>query len=186
MTDTDRQRWDDRYADLGVAPVAVEPLPVFAHCESLFPTAGTALEIACGRGRGAVWLACRGMTVEASDVSPVAIDLARQHATEVELADRCRFDVWDLDLGLPPGEPVDLVLCHLFRQADLDQAMMGRLKQGGLLAVACLSEVGHGPGNFRAKPSELTSAFADLETLEAGEADGHAWFVGRRDVKRAD
>ena len=180
MSDGDRERWDDRYADLGVAPIGIEPLPIFEHCASLFPTAGAALEIACGRGRGAVWLASRGMTVQAGDVSPVAIDLAQRHAIDVGLAGRCTFTVWDLDEGLPPGDPVELVLCHLFRDAEIDQAMIDRVKPGGVLAVACLSEVGHGPGDFRAKPGELTEAYAALETLEAGEADGHAWVIGRR------
>ncbi len=180
MSGADRERWDQRYAGLGVAPQGIEPLPVFEHCEDLFPTSGTALEIACGRGRGAVWLASRGMTVLASDVSPVAIELAEEHATASDVADRCEFAVWDLDDGLPPSEPVDLVLCHLFREADVDQAMIDRLVPGGLLAIACLSEVGHGPGSFRAKPGELTTAFAALDMLDAGEADGHAWFVGRR------
>ncbi len=180
MTEADQQRWDQRYAEVGLAPPGPAVPAVFAHCEELFPSAGSALEIACGRGRGAVWLASRGMTVHASDVSPVAVELARRHAADSGLADRCEFAVWDLDDGLPPGEPVHLVLCHLFREADIDQAMIDRLVPGGLLAVACLSEVGHGPGNFRSKPGELTTAFAALETIEAGEADGHAWFLGRR------
>ena len=184
MSGADRERWDQRYVEVGVAPPGAGAPPVFAHCEELFPTTGTALEIACGRGRGAVWLASRGMTVLASDVSPVAIQLAEQLAAACDVAsgvaDRCEFAVWDLDNGLPPGDLVDLVLCHLFREADVDQAMIDRLVPGGLLAIACLSEVGHGPGNFRAKPGELTTAFASLDVLDAGEADGHAWFVGRR------
>ena len=180
MSTQDRARWDERYGEIGEAPAEVGALPVFAHVSDLFPTSGTALEIACGRGRGAVWLAARGMTVQASDVSPVAIELAQRHADDMGVAERCDFHVWDLDDGLPPGDPVDLVLCHLFREAEIDQAMIDRLAPGGLLAVACLSEVGHGPGNFRAKPGALTDAFASLETVEAGEADGHAWFLGRR------
>ena len=177
----DREHWDNRYAELGVAPKseATEPLPLFAHVESLFPTSGSALDIACGRGRGSVWLASRGMTVHGVDISPVAIGLARQHAEQSGVAEACTLAVHDLDDGLPPGDPVDLVLCYLFREADIDRSMMERIKPGGLLAIACLSEVGHGPGRFRVKPGELTTAFASLEPLEAGEADGHAWFIGR-------
>ncbi len=181
MSDRDQQHWDQRYAELGPAPSGDYPPPaVLADFEHLFPRTGTAVDVACGRGRTAVWLAKRGMDVWGIDISPVAIDLARQHAEQAGVSDRCRFDVHNLDSGLPPGDPVDLVLCHLFREADIDNAVLQRLKPGGMLAVACLSEVGHGSGRFRAAPGELTRAFADLDVLEAGEADGHAWFIGVR------
>lgn len=50
---------------------------------------------------------------------------------------------------------------------------------GRLLAIAVLSEVGAGPGPFRPAPGELTAAFADLEPIAAGEADGQAWLLAR-------
>jgi methyltransferase family protein len=57
------------------------------------------------------------MTYRGVDVSPVAIELARQLAERSGVAARCRFDVFDLDAGLPDGESVDLVLCYLFRDS---------------------------------------------------------------------
>jgi len=156
------------------------PPPAFAHVEDVFPHAGEALELACGRGRGAVWLASRGMSYLGVDVSPVAIDLARRLAEASGHLDQCRFEVWDLDDGLPPGPKVDLILCYLFRDALLDEAMVQRVKPGGLLAVAVLSEVGARAGRFRARPGELRDAFGHLETLDEGEADGMAWILVRR------
>lgn len=120
------------------------------------------------------------MNVVAVDVSPVAIGLAQRLASESSVDERCRFEVFDLDEGLPAGPQVDLVLCHLFRDASLDQAIVGRLTRGGLLAIATLSEVGAGPGPFRTRPGELMDAFADLETLAAGEGDGTAWLIARK------
>ena len=175
-----RESWDKRWADTGLAPASIDPYPLFADHVDLFPTSGDALEVACGRGRGAVWLASLGLDVWAVDLSPVAIDLATQLAEQCGVADRCRFEAHDLETGLPEGDLVDVVVCYLFREADLDRQMMDRLKPGGLLAVVVLSEVGHGPGRFRAKPGELTDAFAELDLLEAGEADGNAWFLGRK------
>lgn len=166
-----------------MAPVSQNgplPPPVFAHVERLFPTQGNAIEVACGRGRGAVWLASRGMDVWAVDVSPVAIDLARQLASLSGVADRCRFDVVDLDDGLPQGPPVDLLFCYLFRDQRLDQAMMERLAPEGLLAVAVQSEVDVGPGPFRVRPDELRDAFGELEILDDGEGEGLAWILARR------
>jgi hypothetical protein len=59
--------------------------------------------------------------------------------------------------------------------------MMERLRPGGLLAVAVLSEVGEGPGAFRAQPGELHDAFSDdLDGLSEGERDGMAWILARK------
>ena len=158
------------------------PLPpsTFAHVEHLFPTEGTALELACGRGRGAVWLASRGMDYWGVDVSPVGIALARNLTSLYGLDDRCQFDVVDLDEGLPSGPPVNLVFCHLFRDPRLDGAIIERLAPGGMLAVAVLSEVGAGPGEFRARSGELRDAFGRLEIVDEGEGDGIAWILARR------
>lgn len=181
VSEADRSEWDRRYAEDGMAPGDTPgPPPVFAAHESLFPTSGHALELACGRGRGALWLAGRGMDYFGVDVSPVALDLARKLVERHGLAVRCRFEVHDLDEGLPPGPPVDLLFCYLFRDSSLDMAMVERLKPGGILATAVLSEVGARPGRFRAKPGELREAFTGLEILAHGEGDGIAWLIGWR------
>lgn len=187
MSEEDRRHWDRRYSEAGMAPVGGLPPPVFAPFESLFPSAGCALELACGRGRQAVWLARRGMEVWAVDVSPVAIDLARRLAVLSGVADRCRFEVLDLDAGLPEGPPVDLVLCHLphlFRDRRFDQSMIDRLAPDGLLAVAVLSEVGPGPGPFRVRPGDLLDAFGKLGVVVQGEADGMGWILARSQPSR--
>jgi SAM-dependent methyltransferase len=181
VSEEDGRHWDVRFAEAGMAPLGEHgPPPAFAPFEDQFPTEGHALEIACGRGRGAVWLAHRGMQVHGIDVSPVAIDLARRLAERSGVASRCRFEVLDLDTGLPDGPPADLILCHLFRDLRLDQEMIERLAPGGLLAVAVLSEVGAGPGRFRARPGELLEAFGELDVLVHDEADGKAWLLARR------
>lgn len=181
MSDEDRRHWDPRYTELGTAPAddAIPP-PVFAPFEDLFPTKGLALELACGRGRCAHWLASRGMEVYGVDVSSIAIDLARELTSRSGCADRCRFEVVDLDDGLPECPPVDLLLCHLFRDPRLDRAIIDRVAPGGLLAVAVLSEVGVGPGPFRAQPGELRSAFGELQLLVEREGEGTACILARR------
>jgi len=138
------------------------------------------MDLACGRGEAAVWLAVRGMHVWGVDVSPVAVDLARALAARFTTADHCRFDIVDLDDGLPAGPTLDVIHCNLFHDARLDRSIVERLVPGGLLAIAVLSEVGHGPGPFRARPGELRAAFGRLTILGEGEAGGTAWLVGRR------
>lgn len=180
MTEEDRQRWDERYADAGSAwGGAIEPPGVFAAYADVFPRAGQALDLACGQGFAAVWLACRGLTVLGLDVSPVAIGQARELARRSRIGQRCRFEICDLDDGLPAGAAADVIVCHMFRDRRLDAAIIERLAPSGLLAIAALSEVEAAPGPFRATPGELPAAFAELELVAAGEGDGLAWLLAR-------
>lgn len=180
MSEQDRRHWDERHGEAAIGYDDPGPPSAFASVEHLFPTDGPALEIACGRGETTVWLGSRGMEVLGVDVSPVAVDLARELALRRGVADRCRFELWDLDDGLPAGPPVDLVVCHMFWVPNLDQPMVDRLRPGGLLAIATLSEVGARPGRFTARPGELREALAELEILAEAEGDGVAWFLGRK------
>ncbi len=105
------------------------------------------------------------MEVLGVDVSPVALDLASELALRSGVADRCQFEVWDLDDGLPPGPPIDLIVCHMYREPRLDRLMVDRLRSGGLLAIASLSEVGGEPGRFRARPGELRERLVSSRSL---------------------
>jgi 2-polyprenyl-3-methyl-5-hydroxy-6-metoxy-1,4-benzoquinol methylase len=180
MSDEDRIRWDRRYRGAGVAPLVDDPPPAFGDAADLLPHSGVALDVACGRGRSAVWLARRGLEVIGVDVSPVAIELAQRLAAEAGVADRCEFALVDLDDGLPDTPPLDLVFCHLFRDARLDRAMVERIRPGGVLAIAALSEVGHGPGRFRMAPGQLREAFGHLDVLGEAESDGVGWLIARK------
>ena len=182
MSEADRRHWDERYAADGLAPVLDDPppSPFLAPVEHLIPTTGQALELACGRGRAAVWLANRGVDYWGVDVSPVAIELARELAHRSGVGDRCRFDVFDLDNGLPPGPPVDLLFCHMFIDHRLDKAIIERLGPGGILVFVSLSEVGHGPGDFRIGPGELLDTFRSLDVLDHREHEGLARIVARQ------
>ncbi|QNI07030.1 class I SAM-dependent methyltransferase [Mycobacterium kubicae] len=179
MTQEDRRRWDQRYARSGPPAGAVEPPSFLAAHADRVPTAGQALDLACGQGHAAVWLARRGLHVVGLDVSAVAIDQARKLARDNAVDDRCRFCVVDLDDGLPPGSPAAMIVCNLFRDRRLDRAVIGRLAPGGVLAISALSQVGGRPGPFRAVPGELPGAFAELEILATHEADGRAWLLAR-------
>lgn len=185
MSATDRLRWDAEYAGRGVDADAdaVRFPAVFADHADLIPRSGTALDLACGRGAAAVWLAERGLEVRGLDVSPVAVGQAEDLAGRRGVGGRCRFDVVDLDAGFPSGPGVDVMLCHRFRAPGLYPTMVERLEPEGLLFIAVLSELGGGRGRFRAAPGELESAFADLDVIGAGEGDGVAWLVGRRTAR---
>ena len=120
------------------------------------------------------------MAYRGVDVSPIAIDMARELSDAAGLTARCTFEVWDLDDGLPPGRPVDLLFCYLFRDTRLYTAMVERVSDGGLLAVATLSVVGGGGGEHRALPDELERAFGHLDVLDRGESEGSTWILARK------
>ena len=95
------------------------------------------------------------------------------------MSGRCQFHLADLDLRLPSSPPAEVVVCHLFRDQRLYQAMVERLKTGGLLAVAVLSEVDARPGPFRAGAGELQPAFEQLVLIAGAEAEGRPWLLAR-------
>lgn len=173
MSDEDTRRWDVRHAVVDSAG----PLPPAAlhGREALLPPAGRALEVACGRGAVARWLAERGFGVDAVDLSGVGL-AALAGAAGVRCVQH------DLDLGLPSScaGPYDVVVCQRFRDPALYPALVERLAAGGLLVVTVLSEVGDEPGRFRAPAGELLSAFSGLETLVHTERNGEASLVARR------
>jgi SAM-dependent methyltransferase len=175
MSGTDRQRWDARHA----AAAAVGPLPpdVLRGREALVPTAGRALDVACGRGAVALWLARRGLAVDAVDVSAVALAAAGRMSADLNV----RWLQQDLDAGLPPDctGPYDLVICQRFRDPALYPALADALAPDGLLAISVLSEVDEGPGPWRAPPGELLAAFSHLDVLVHTEANGEASLLGR-------
>ena len=71
--------WDARYSEQEGAMWSGRPNGRFvAEVTGLAP--GTALDVGCGEGADAIWLAGRGWTVTAVDVSTVAVDRARQAA----------------------------------------------------------------------------------------------------------
>ncbi|MCB5909107.1 class I SAM-dependent methyltransferase [Streptomyces pinistramenti] len=72
---------------------------------------GTALDLGCGEGADAVWLASRGWRVTATDVSPTALRRAARQATAAGVGDRIDWQHHDLDASFPEGE-FDLVSAH--------------------------------------------------------------------------
>lgn len=180
MAAEDRARWDDRHSAVVPGADAVGLVGTFTPFTDAFPRTGHALDLACGRGQAAVWLALRGLDVLGVDVSPVAIgratELARTHGVE----GRCRFEAADLDAGLPSSPYANVIVCQRFRDARLDRAVIDRLAPDGVLAISALSEVDAHPGPFRVQAGELRRAFAALEIVADGEADGEAWLLARR------
>jgi 2-polyprenyl-3-methyl-5-hydroxy-6-metoxy-1,4-benzoquinol methylase len=180
----DRERWDARHAAVSAAGAADVPMPPDAlrGREHLLPNGGRALDVACGRGSVAGWLAERGFVVDAVDISEAAVAAGAALAADRGVAERVRWWRYDLDAGLPGAcaGPYDVVVCQRFRDPALYPVLAQRLAPGGLLVLTVQSVVGDEPGRFRASPGELLAAFAELTTLHHTESDGQARLLARR------
>jgi SAM-dependent methyltransferase len=102
----DRNEWDRRYVESGLLWSADPNRFLVSEVRGLQP--GRALDLACGEGRNAMWLARGGWTVTGVDFSEVAIDKARRRADAEGLdADWIVADLLDYE---PAVGAFDLVL----------------------------------------------------------------------------
>ncbi|MBP2368718.1 class I SAM-dependent methyltransferase [Pseudonocardia parietis] len=179
MVRDDREHWDAKHRALGT-PIPQPPDALRGQTD-LLPGRGRALDVACGRGTVAVWLAGRGLDVVAVDVSPAGLAAGAALATTEQPPGRIRWVEADLDGGFPTEDDAyDVVVCQRFRVPELYPALAAAVAPGGLLVVTVLSEVGDTGGRFRAAPGELAQAFGELEIVMHHEAAGEAHLLARR------
>jgi methyl halide transferase len=123
--------WDASYrgGDLPWDTGAPDPQLV-EFVESLVPGSGSALEVGCGTGTNALWLAKQGFEVLGIDVAPTAIEQANAKAAG---ADSVRFACLDFLKDDVPGGPFDFVFdrgCfHVFDDAG-DRALFAERVAG--------------------------------------------------------
>lgn len=114
----DAGAWDERYAGRDLV-WSVEPNAFVAQeCADLPP--GRALDVACGEGRNALWLAGRGWTVTAADFSAVALAKGRALAARQEHGDQVTWQQADATTWSPPADQ-DLVVLAYLQLADAER-----------------------------------------------------------------
>jgi thioredoxin reductase/SAM-dependent methyltransferase len=104
---SDVDAWDERYR---ASPSVWSGRPntqLVAEVAGLSPAA--ALDLGCGEGADAVWLAAQGWQVTAVDWSPTALHRAADHAEAAGVADRVEWVTADLTGWTPPSAAFDLV-----------------------------------------------------------------------------
>ncbi|MDZ4688824.1 MAG: class I SAM-dependent methyltransferase [Planctomycetaceae bacterium] len=193
MSAADRSKWDAKYAAVPVATeLAVDPW----FSEVVAPLSpGRALDVACGLGHHAIWLAERGWQVTAVDVSPVGLTKAR------ELADHRSVTVeWleaDLDEFCPEAAAFDLIAVFRFLdRRHLPQRLTNALKPQGRLVYStfcAMQSVAAGDHvrnpAFVLQSGELPALFPQLRPEQYSESDcgdeGYARFVGVHDQSQA-
>lgn len=168
-------RWNERYRE-GLHPFPDRPAEWLVAHRDLLTGDGRALDVACGDGRNALYLAQHGYVVDAIDASDVAIDALRAAAQERHLA--ITPLVVDLEREpLPPG-PYDVIVTMNFLQRDLFGPLQEALAPGGLLFYETLSHTHVTQLGNSFNPAylldggELLRAFRGLEVIEHFEGVG--------------
>ncbi|MFC5907995.1 class I SAM-dependent methyltransferase [Streptacidiphilus monticola] len=171
VTAAPAEYWDDRYRSRDRI-WSGRPNPALVRVVGGLPV-GRALELGCGEGADAVWLAAQGWQVVAVDVSQVALDRAAGHAADEGVADRIEWQRHDLGVSFPEGS-YDLVTSQfLHSQAELPRERILRraaeaVAPGGLLLIA-----GHAgfPEGVDGPPVHLPSTAEVRAQLRLSEAE---------------
>ncbi|GIF04016.1 methyltransferase domain-containing protein [Actinoplanes siamensis] len=140
--------------------------------------AGRALDVGCGEGADAVWLAERGWRVTGVDISSVALLRAAGHAAAAGLADRITFSQADLRAEPPADRSYDLVSAHFMHlPADTRKELYPRLAAAVALGGTLLI-VGHHPDDLAAgrHPMHFPDMMFTAQEL-AVELDPAEWEV---------
>jgi SAM-dependent methyltransferase len=145
---------------------------------------GTALDLGCGEGGDAVWLALRGWQVTGVDVSPTALQRAAQHAEQAGVADRVRTERHELGRTFPDGT-YDLVSAAFLHspvelpREDVMRSAVAAVAPGGRLVV-----LGHAGAPSWAPPEHVAHAHfpTPQEVLDALHLPEGRWETERLEL----
>ncbi len=161
----DRQRWEERYRSGRRSATEAPSEFLVAHADCF---RGRVLDVAAGAGRNAIFLARRGVTVEALDVSSTGLRLA----TAVAAAERLPLTAAQVDLeNFPlPHRRYDGIINIRYLQRSLFTPFRRALKPGGIILFETflidqqsISE--HRNPAYLLQRGELRAAFSDCDIL---------------------
>lgn len=185
MSDDERARWNERYADEGREP-PTEPAEVLAEYADGLP-GSRALDVATGGGRNAIFLADRGYTVDAIDVSEEGLRIARERADERGVVDEIEFVRADVEEYEFSQGVYDVIVVARYYSLNALPALKRALAPGGVLLYEHrLQPPGDDTHRFRFRSNDLLRACLDLrivsyeEPVEITDDDATVRLVARR------
>ena len=173
MSAAERDKWDTRYRD-GAYEKRTHPTALLTDWLPRL-TRGRALDVACGAGRNALFLAANGFAVSALDISGVGLERGRHAAAERRLdIEWLHADLDENPDGVLPAGPFDLIVWVRYMQRTLMPQVLAHLNVGGALLceqhLTTPAEVA-GPTSaaFRLEPGELQRSATGLRVLHTYE-----------------
>lgn len=161
-----KEKWNQRWQEKASSPLAPDPWLLRAMP---FLSPGSVLDIACGRGRNALYLAEKGFTVTGIDISDQGLKMLRHEAANRNLA--INLLQWDLESrALLPQGPFDVISEFFYFQRSLLPAIKSSLSPGGTAVLRTFSRAGGfsgGPVNpdIVLNPGEFLEIFSGWEIL---------------------
>ena len=142
--------WDERYGSSDALWSGHVNAVVRDEAGGLPP--GRALDVGCGEGGDALWLAAQGWEVLGVDVSRVALGRAAARARETGLDSRTTWELRDVLVWTPPSETYDLVSVAFVHLATGDRrqvyaGLADAVAPGGTFLVAA-----HHPSDLEVVP----------------------------------
>ena len=158
-------KWDAIYQKNNATPNAAE---VLLYNQHLLPTHGNALDLACGLGSNALFLAQQGLQVEAWDISCIALAKLDEQAQQQNLptaTHRCLITADRL-----PKNHFDVIVISRFLDRSLCNAIMAALKTEGLLFYQTFTrnkvdQQGPSNPNYLLDCNELLRLFSPLNLI---------------------
>ena len=166
MSEADKLKWDHVYTDNDKE--TGKPCRVLSSHSHLLPPAGEALDLACGRGSNALYLARKGFTTCAWDVSDVAIQCLADQARQVGLP--LKAEQRDVTTNPPAPASFDIIVVSRFLDRTLVPDIVAALRNDGLLFYQTFireKASDFGPRNpaYRLQANELLHLFRSLHVI---------------------
>ena len=186
-TTSAEEYWEERYGD-EERVWSGRPNPLLVR-EVTPLSPGTALDLGCGEGGDAIWLAAQGWQVTAVDISATALRRGADHAREAGVAEAIRWERHDLSRSFPEGS-FDLVSAQFLHSpvaADGEREEILRraaaaVAPGGVLLVA-----GHaGWPSWQETPPFDHHFPTTAEVLDALDLEPQRWVVELEDLVERD
>lgn len=156
--------WEEKYRSGDCGREDAPTILVVEIAKKLAP--GTAIDLACGVGRNALYLAEQGWAVTAVDGSKKAIELVQRRSAAHGVKVHTKVaDLTTPDFTMPPDE-FDLIVIAYYLQRDLFAKAKAAVRPGGVVvAIAHTPELGEKWSEKRARPGELRRFFDGWEFL---------------------
>ncbi|MFF7552819.1 class I SAM-dependent methyltransferase [Streptomyces olivaceus] len=184
-TATAAEFWEARYRDTGRVWSGRPNTFLVREASGLAP--GTALDLGCGEGADAVWLASRGWRVTGVDISATALARAAAHAAEAGVGDRVAWERHELGQSFPEGS-FDLVSAqYLQSPVALDRQTVLRAAARAVASGGTLLLVLHAgwPSWQTEPPFDAVFPTLDGVVAELGLAEGE-WAVETKETVRRE